>query len=221
MDENSTSGMMDVFRPATGVPPPALEHAVELYKLTHGILSPKAKNKLCSYFQAVADVVAPLKEKKFFGLKSIQKLTKPATPYLAPSEVCAYFAQIDLNFFFSPAKVGVIEKELFDLYILIWIEDKRSYLLETCDADKNDQWEGMLQEKLVISLIDKVEEGHKSKEELTSTMNRLHEILDRAVFISTYREYWDEMGQDVLRFLEDWKDNRAWYRLRFQDVHPA
>nr|GEW43404.1 hypothetical protein [Tanacetum cinerariifolium] len=55
-----------------------------------------------------------------------------------------------------------------------------------------------------------VEEGHKSKEELTSTMNRLHEILDRAVFISTCREYWDEMGQDVLRFLEDWKDNRVW-----------
>ncbi|GKA49164.1 hypothetical protein Tco_0742122, partial [Tanacetum coccineum] len=26
------------------------------------------------------------------------------------------------------------------------------------------------------------------------------------------REYWDEMGQNVLRFLEDWKDNRAWYR---------
>nr|GEW95332.1 hypothetical protein [Tanacetum cinerariifolium] len=49
-------------------------------------------------------------------------------------------------------------------------------------------------------------------EELTSKMNRLHEILDRAVFISTCREYWDEMGHDVLRFLEDWKDNHAWYR---------
>nr|GEY37757.1 hypothetical protein [Tanacetum cinerariifolium] len=145
MDENSTSGMMDVFRPATGVPPPALEHAVELYKLTHDILSPKAKNKLCSYFQAkwlgvrtqhsatlfvdenydrikealddydviirrwpeyafplenvaVADVVAPLKEKKFFGLKYIQKLTKPATLYLAPREVCAYYAGSSFSF---------------------------------------------------------------------------------------------------------------------------
>nr|GFB59638.1 hypothetical protein [Tanacetum cinerariifolium] len=34
---------------------------------------------------AVADVVAPLKE-KFIGLKYIQKLTKPATPYLAHPE---------------------------------------------------------------------------------------------------------------------------------------
>nr|GEZ07536.1 ribonuclease H-like domain, reverse transcriptase, RNA-dependent DNA polymerase [Tanacetum cinerariifolium] len=34
---------------------------------------------------AVADVVAPLKE-KFIGLKYIQKLTKPATSYLAPPE---------------------------------------------------------------------------------------------------------------------------------------
>nr|GEX28787.1 phospholipase-like protein [Tanacetum cinerariifolium] len=25
-------------------------------------------------------------------------------------------------------------------------------------------------------------------------------------------KYWDEMGQDVLRLLEDWIDNRAWYR---------
>nr|GEU78164.1 ribonuclease H-like domain, reverse transcriptase, RNA-dependent DNA polymerase [Tanacetum cinerariifolium] len=33
----------------------------------------------------VADVVAPLKE-KFIGLKYIQKLTKPATPYQAPPE---------------------------------------------------------------------------------------------------------------------------------------
>nr|GEV01954.1 hypothetical protein CTI12_AA624380 [Tanacetum cinerariifolium] len=53
MDENSPSGMMDVFRPTTGVPPPVLEHVVELYKLTHHILSSEAKNKLCSYFQVV------------------------------------------------------------------------------------------------------------------------------------------------------------------------
>nr|GEZ17961.1 uncharacterized protein [Tanacetum cinerariifolium] len=54
MDENSPSGMMDVSRPATWVPPPVLEHVVELYKLTHYILSSEAKNKLCSYFQVAA-----------------------------------------------------------------------------------------------------------------------------------------------------------------------
>nr|GEV01952.1 hypothetical protein [Tanacetum cinerariifolium] len=43
-------------------------------------------------------------------------------------------------------------------------------------------------------------------EELTCTLNRLHEIIDRPVFISTCREYWDEIGQNVLRFLEDRKE---------------
>ena len=51
LDENSPSGMMDVFRPATGVAPSVLEHAVKLFKLTNDILSPEAQNKLYSYFQ--------------------------------------------------------------------------------------------------------------------------------------------------------------------------
>nr|GEY35268.1 uncharacterized protein [Tanacetum cinerariifolium] len=54
LDENSPSGMIDVFGPATGVAPSVLEHAVKLYKLTNDILSPEAQNKLYSYFQAAA-----------------------------------------------------------------------------------------------------------------------------------------------------------------------
>ncbi|PWA72113.1 hypothetical protein CTI12_AA275420 [Artemisia annua] len=54
LDENSPSGMMDVFRPATGVAPPVLEHAVKLYKFTNDILTPEAQNKLYSYSEAAA-----------------------------------------------------------------------------------------------------------------------------------------------------------------------
>ena len=46
LDESSPSGMMDIFRPATGVSAPVLEPAVKLYKLLHDILSPEAQNKL-------------------------------------------------------------------------------------------------------------------------------------------------------------------------------
>lgn len=51
LDELSPSGIIDVFRPASGVAAPVLEPAVKLYKLLHDILSPEAQNKLYSYFQ--------------------------------------------------------------------------------------------------------------------------------------------------------------------------
>jgi hypothetical protein len=36
----------------------------------------------------------------------------------------------------SPIKAGVDAKELFHLYIVLWIEDKRRMLLENCRLDK-------------------------------------------------------------------------------------
>ncbi|RZC45585.1 hypothetical protein C5167_038542 [Papaver somniferum] len=54
LDEASLSGMLDVFRPATGSPAPALAPAVKLYSLLHDIVSPDAQSKLCSYFQVAA-----------------------------------------------------------------------------------------------------------------------------------------------------------------------
>lgn len=39
-------------------------------------------------------------------------------------------------FFLSPVKGGVDAKELFHLYIILWIQDKRLALLETCKLDK-------------------------------------------------------------------------------------
>lgn len=43
---------------------------------------------------------------------------------------------IHVNSFCRPVKGGVDAKELFHLYILIWIEDKRLTLLESCKLDK-------------------------------------------------------------------------------------
>lgn len=51
LDESSFSGLMDIFRPATGIAAPALEPAVKLYTLLHDILSPEAQTNLCHYFQ--------------------------------------------------------------------------------------------------------------------------------------------------------------------------
>ncbi|PON38807.1 pesticidal crystal cry8Ba protein [Parasponia andersonii] len=52
LDESSPSGMIDVFRPASGLVAPALAPAIKLYTLLHDILSPEAQLKLCRYFQA-------------------------------------------------------------------------------------------------------------------------------------------------------------------------
>ncbi|KAK9284724.1 hypothetical protein L1049_023901 [Liquidambar formosana] len=54
LDESSPSGMLDVFRPATGVAAPVLSPAVKLYTLLHDILNSEAQLKLCRYFQAAA-----------------------------------------------------------------------------------------------------------------------------------------------------------------------
>lgn len=40
------------------------------------------------------------------------------------------------SFFSSPVKGGVDAKELFHLYIILWIQDKRLALLEKCKLDK-------------------------------------------------------------------------------------
>ncbi|KAH7860036.1 hypothetical protein Vadar_008426 [Vaccinium darrowii] len=54
LDESSESGIVDVFKPATGLAAPALKPALKLYNLMHDILSPEAQLKLCRYFQVAA-----------------------------------------------------------------------------------------------------------------------------------------------------------------------
>lgn len=43
---------------------------------------------------------------------------------------------LNLLYSFSPVKGGVDAKELFHLYIMVWIQDKRLSLLESCKLDK-------------------------------------------------------------------------------------
>ncbi|GMJ04019.1 hypothetical protein like AT4G24610 [Hibiscus trionum] len=54
LDESSPSGMMSVFKAATGAPAPALVPAIKLYSLLHDILTPEIQQKFCGYFQAAA-----------------------------------------------------------------------------------------------------------------------------------------------------------------------
>ncbi|KAL8549227.1 hypothetical protein ACS0TY_008177 [Phlomoides rotata] len=50
------------------------------------------------------------------------------------------------------------------------------------------------------------------KELLADTVDQLHKVLDPQVFVIVCRGFWDRMGQDVLKFLENRKENKSWYK---------
>ncbi|KAK4801554.1 hypothetical protein SAY86_022041 [Trapa natans] len=75
-----------------------------------------------------------------------------------------------------PVKGGVDAKELFHLYILVWIQDKRLSLLETCKLDKI-KWSGVRTQHSTTPFVDQM-------------YNRLREMLtDYEVIICRWPEY--------------------------------
>ncbi|CAA0812514.1 Unknown protein [Striga hermonthica] len=50
------------------------------------------------------------------------------------------------------------------------------------------------------------------KELLGSAIDQLHVVFESQVFLIVCRSFWDRMGQDVLKFLEDRKENRSLYK---------
>ncbi|KAF8023348.1 hypothetical protein BT93_F0754 [Corymbia citriodora subsp. variegata] len=246
LDESTLSGIMDVFRPATGVAAPALEPAIKLYTLLHDILSPEAQTNLCQYFQIAArkrsrrhltetdEYVTSNTEFMLMDPVSMstayQKMTAlcmnikneistdieihnqhilpsfidlpnlssaiysselcnrlraflTACPPSGPSPPVAELViatsdfQRDLGCWkISPVKGGVDAKELFHLYILVWIQDKRLALLESCKLDKV-KWSGVRTQHSTTPFVDEM-------------YDRLREMLnDYEVIICRWPEY--------------------------------
>ncbi|CAI9111124.1 OLC1v1011265C1 [Oldenlandia corymbosa var. corymbosa] len=50
------------------------------------------------------------------------------------------------------------------------------------------------------------------KELIIKMIDQLHSVFDPQVFIILTRGFWDRMGQDVLKFLAEKKENRSWYK---------
>ncbi|XP_077213565.1 pesticidal crystal cry8Ba protein [Tasmannia lanceolata] len=242
LDESSLSGMMDVFRPATGSPAPALVPAIKLYTLLHDILSPETQLKLCSYFQAAAkkrsrrqlietdEFVAGNGEgtstdalthstayqkmkalclnirnevytdieiheqhvlPSFIDLPNISasiysvelcnrlRAFLVACPPTSPSQPVADLViatadfQRDLESWnICPVKGGVDAKELFHLYIILWIQDKRLSLLESCKLDKV-KWSGVTTQHSTTPFVDDM------YDRLKETMNEYEIIMCR------------------------------------------
>nr|KAJ0186748.1 hypothetical protein LSAT_V11C900486900 [Lactuca sativa] len=257
LDELSPSGMMDVFKPATGVAAPVLEPSVKLYKLLHDILSPEAQNKLYSYFQAAAkkrsrrhlsdtdeylsgtgegnlmmDPVAvstayqkmkslclnirneiftdieihnsnvlpsfidlPNLSSAIYSAELCSRLrsflvacppTGPSRPVTDLVIATADFQKDLASWNINPVKGGVDAKELFHLYIIIWIQDKRLSLLETCKLDKV-KCSGVRTQHSTTPFVDEM------YERLKETLNDYEAIADieKAVIEALDKQYAD------------------------------
>ncbi|CAL5365202.1 unnamed protein product [Camellia sinensis] len=192
LDESSQSGMVDIFRPATGLAAPALEPALKLYNLLHDILSSEAQLKLSRYFQIAAkkrsrrhlsetdefvsnngstlmdsvtlctsyqkmkSLCLNIKNEIFTDIEIQNQQVLPsvelcnrlreflaACPPNGPSPpvtelviATADFQKDLVSWNINPIKGGVDAKELFHLYITLWIQDKCLALLESCKVDK-------------------------------------------------------------------------------------
>ncbi|KAK3030728.1 hypothetical protein RJ639_036532, partial [Escallonia herrerae] len=246
LSESSPTGIVDVFRPATGLAAPVLEPAVKLYTLLHDILSPEAQNKLYSYFQAAAkkrsrrhlsetdeyvsgnnegilldaftvstayqkmkclclnvrneiftdmeihsqDILPsfidlPNLSSSIYSAELCSRLRAfliacpPAGPLPFVTELVIATAdfQRDLaSWNINPVKGGVDAKELFHLYIILWIQDKRLSLLESCKLDKV-KWSGVRTQHSTTPFIDEM------YDRLKETLN------DYEVIICRWPEY--------------------------------
>ncbi|GLT79898.1 hypothetical protein SLA2020_513670 [Shorea laevis] len=246
LDESSLSGILDVFKPATGLAAPALEPAVKLYTLLHDILSPEAQNNMCHYFQAATrkrsrrhlsetdefvsnnnepnsmDTIAMstayqkmtslcvnIKNEIFTDIEIHNQHILPSfidLPNLSTSlystELCnrlrafllacppsgpsppvaelviatADFQRDLANWNLSHVRGGVDAKELFHLYIKLWIQDKRLSLLESCKLDKV-KWSGVRTQHSTTPFVDEMYERLKGT------------LSDYEVIISRWPEY--------------------------------
>ncbi|KAH0849114.1 hypothetical protein HID58_091535 [Brassica napus] len=189
LDESSFSGIKDVVSSATGVPAPALAPAVKLYMLLHDVLSPEDKTNLCHYFQVAA------KKRSRMHIGEIDEFVRKNNDpnFWDPSSRAAYHKMImvcknvkneiytdieihNQNILPSPIQAGVDAKELFHLYIMTWIQNRRLYLLESCKLDKV-KWCGVGTQHSATPFVDEM-------------YTRLNEtIQDYQAIISRWPEY--------------------------------
>ncbi|KAG8072473.1 hypothetical protein GUJ93_ZPchr0006g44245 [Zizania palustris] len=225
LDESLPSGLVEDFRPPTGLAACALEPAIKLYSLLHDVLSPEAQLRLCGYFQAAArkrsrrhmletdeyvtgnsdgirvDLVTfttayqkmkslccnlrneiftdieihnqhilpsfvdlPNLAASIYSVELSNRLraflvacppTGPSSPVSDLVIATADFQKDLASWNICPIKAGVDAKELFHLYIVLWIEDKRRTLLENCRLDKV-KWSGVRTQHMTTPFVDEM-----------------------------------------------------------------
>ncbi|KAI4389465.1 hypothetical protein MLD38_001690 [Melastoma candidum] len=186
-----------------------------------------------------ADVLAPLKENlapKKFGLKYVQKLAKRSVcSYVVPDELGILLnsmkrmldilrPRVEVQFrtwgscmpnsgSTAPgerlSEVTVMLRAKFRNYLQAVVEK----LAENSKLHPGTKLKKILQDSKGTAIESDVRGSLQPlKEQLATTMNHLHGLFETRVFVSLCRGYWDQMGQDMLSFLENRKENRSWYK---------
>ncbi|KAG0598827.1 hypothetical protein M758_12G103500 [Ceratodon purpureus] len=206
LDEASTSGLAETFTQATGCVAPAILPAVQLFTLTHDILSVEAQSTLRNYFKTGAwkrckrymmeteeyvssnsdgflmdplsmstayqkmkalclnissevrtdieihnkhvlpsSIDLPNITAGIYGVELANRLrsflvacppSSPSPPVTDLMLATADFQRDLATWSIRPCKGGVDARELFHLYVVLWIQDKRLHLLDFCKFDK-------------------------------------------------------------------------------------
>ncbi|XP_055829046.1 uncharacterized protein LOC129897964 isoform X1 [Solanum dulcamara] len=186
-----------------------------------------------------ADVLSPLKENIMpikLGLKYVQKITKgTVSPFVVCKELGILLnsmkrmldvlrPQIELQFkswgsclpdggHVTPgeriSEITVMLRTKFRGYMQAimdkLVENTRMHSPTKLKKIIQDAKEGTQESDLRVRI-------QPLKDLLDNAIEQLHMVFETQVFIIICRGYWDRMGQDVLKFLEERKDNRSWYK---------
>ncbi|KAI0499098.1 hypothetical protein KFK09_019999 [Dendrobium nobile] len=184
-----------------------------------------------------ADVLNPLKDSmapKSLGLKFVQKLAKgkKVCPYSIPEELGILLntmkrvldvlrprLEMQLKSWGSCipdagsaiagerlSEIAVIVRSKFRNYLQAVVEK----LAENTRAQSATNLKKILQgSKGIVADSDVRKRMQPLKDHLTETINHLDKVLEVNVFVSVCRCLWDRLGQDVLKFLENHKENRS------------
>lgn len=187
-----------------------------------------------------ADVLSPLKDSmapKKFGLKYVQKLAKRNSlcPYNVPEELGILLntmkrlldvlrpkveAQFKAWSQYMPDGGNNVAGEHLNEFTVTLRAKFRNYLqavveklAENTRVQSTTKLKKIIQEaKDVVLESDIAARMQPLKDHLVQAINQLHTIFEGQVFVALCRGFWDRMGQDVLNFLENRKENRAWYK---------
>ncbi|XP_047315577.1 uncharacterized protein LOC124919388 [Impatiens glandulifera] len=186
------------------------------------------------------DVLSPLKENFApikYGLKYVQKITKGTeVTYTLPDELGGLLnsmkIMLDLrlpeiesqmkswssciNDETNPApgeclnEVKVMLRTKFKNYVQALVEK----LVENTRVQNTTKLKKLIQDssKEAVTESDMRIRMQPLKDVLINTINHLHNVFDNQLFVIICRGFWDRMGQDVLKLLEDRKENTSCYK---------
>ncbi|XP_048233125.1 uncharacterized protein LOC8267056 isoform X2 [Ricinus communis] len=186
-----------------------------------------------------ADFLSPLKDSlapKIFGLKYVQKFAKrTGEAYTVPDELGIVLnsmkrmldvllpkVETRMKTWISctPDGVDTVAGECLSEITVLLRSRFRSYLQAIVEKlVENTKMQSATKLKSIIqdSKETMVESDLRNriqplKDLLIKTIDHLQNVVEPHVFIAICRGFWDRMGQEILQFLQNRRDNRSWYK---------